>query len=191
MSTTWLESYSFPRIFKGLRERTGLLRGLRSFCSRHSLKTGRNETLKPSSATFSPEDISSVKPPVGKSPGTLLGVGHQDHFVAAAPKQRRTRAVLFTTLVFEETWHPTTTDKKANASDLHPEPSGRTANVNCHTPSSMTKSSQPRTARVAPSKKALRQLEHEIRSSIIAELKFRGLQALATNGKVEVPCQAS
>ena len=23
MSTTWLESYSFPRIFKGRRERTG------------------------------------------------------------------------------------------------------------------------------------------------------------------------
>ena len=33
MSTTWLESYSFPRIFKGLRERPGLLPGLWSFCS--------------------------------------------------------------------------------------------------------------------------------------------------------------
>src|ERR1700743_3384658 len=27
MSTTWLESYSFPRIFKGRRERTGPCRG--------------------------------------------------------------------------------------------------------------------------------------------------------------------
>ena len=36
MSTTWLESYSSPRIFKGPRERTGLLLGLQSFCSRHS-----------------------------------------------------------------------------------------------------------------------------------------------------------
>ena len=28
MSTTWLESYSFPRIFKGRRERTGPDRGV-------------------------------------------------------------------------------------------------------------------------------------------------------------------
>jgi hypothetical protein len=81
--------------------------------------------------------------------------------------------------------------RTANAYDLHPEPSGRTANVNSHTPSPMTKSSQSRAARVAPSKMTLRQLEHEIRPSIIAELKVRGIQALARNGKVEVPRQAS
>jgi hypothetical protein len=64
---------------------------------------------------LSPEDIRSVQPSVGKPPGTLLGVAHHDHFVAAAPKLRQTCAVLFTTLVFEETWHPTTTDKNGNS----------------------------------------------------------------------------
>jgi hypothetical protein len=37
---------------------------------------------------FSPEDIRSVKPTVGKSPGTLLGVGHHDPFVTTVPKQK-------------------------------------------------------------------------------------------------------
>jgi hypothetical protein len=37
---------------------------------------------------FSPEDIRSVKPTVGKSPGTLLGVAHHDPFVTTVPKQK-------------------------------------------------------------------------------------------------------
>jgi hypothetical protein len=72
--------------------------------------SARNLTRQ-SSTAFSPEDIRSVKPSVGKSPGTLLGVSHHDPFVAAAPEQRGTCAVPFSTWVFEETWHPTTTDK--------------------------------------------------------------------------------
>jgi hypothetical protein len=150
----------------------------------------RNLTRQ-SSTAFSPEDIRSVKPSIRKPPGTILGVARHDRFVAAVLKQRRTCAVLFTTLVFEETWHPTTTDKNGSRVRDTSGPIKKGRNRQCHTPSSVTKSSQSQTAGVAPSNKTLRQLEHEIRTSILAELKIRGLQAFATNGKVEVPCQAS